>query len=216
MFCQNCGEQLRDGAKFCESCGTPVMQAKQPEPAQAEPEVGSVWGAPPAAPQAPSFSAEPNPNASGAAGASYSAAASASYAVPGPKGRAITGCGISLALKRYLLVNYLEFDGRASRSEYWWIALAVFVLNLLVQMLFKKLPNIQSGIQLIISLGLLLPNLSLFVRREHDIGRKWTRILVGLIPLVGAIMLLVDACKPGDETANQYGAAPIDASELTE
>lgn len=39
MFCTNCGAQQPEGAKFCESCGTPVGAVQQEQPVQPAPEV---------------------------------------------------------------------------------------------------------------------------------------------------------------------------------
>ena len=55
-----------------------------------------------------------------------------------------------------------------------------------------KLPAISS----LYGLAALLPGLGLCVRRLHDGGKQWTYILVGLIPIAGAIMLIVQLCKP--------------------
>ena len=35
-FCQNCGAQFSEGAKFCPSCGTPVQAVEAPAPVQQE------------------------------------------------------------------------------------------------------------------------------------------------------------------------------------
>lgn len=116
---------------------------------------------------------------------------------------AILGCGFTLAARRYF-EKYLTFKGRATRSEYWWIVLMNWAILIVANWLNKLLP----GADVIISLALICPSVSLLIRREHDIGRSGTRILVGLIPLVGWIMLIVDTLKRS-EGANRFGPAPV-------
>lgn len=53
-------------------------------------------------------------------------------------------------------------------------------------------------------LAVLLPSLSLMVRRLHDIGKSGTYILMGLIPVVGYIFILVYMLT-GSAPDNQYG-----------
>ena len=60
----------------------------------------------------------------------------------------------------------------------------------------------------IISLALLLPGLGLSVRRLHDINRSGWWVLIGLIPLVGAIILIIWFAKESDPVENQYGPVP--------
>lgn len=60
----------------------------------------------------------------------------------------------------------------------------------------------------IVSLALFLPSLGVAVRRLHDIGRSGWWILIGLIPLVGAILLLIWFCKDSQMESNEYGEVP--------
>jgi uncharacterized membrane protein YhaH (DUF805 family) len=84
--------------------------------------------------------------------------------------------------------NYANFKGRASRSEFWWFILFSQLIQTLAQ-------NISSSIASIASLVLFVPNLSMHVRRLHDIGRssKWLIWLAAsvagmAIALIGLIM----------------------------
>ena len=103
--------------------------------------------------------------------------------------------------------KYVCFDGRAERREFWYFALCNFVVSFVLGLL-DQIWGIQilSGIY---SLAVLLPSLGLSVRRLHDINKSGWFILLSLIPLVGAIILLVWACQKGTEGANQYGEEPV-------
>ncbi|MBD5421175.1 MAG: DUF805 domain-containing protein [Bacteroides sp.] len=116
------------------------------------------------------------------------------------------------AVVRALSQNYCNFSGRASRSEYWWFCLFTCILNwaiLIIVCLFSsfdmKVINIVSGI---LSLAFFLPSLGLCVRRLHDIGKSGWWYLIGLIPLIGAILLIVWFCKDSQMEPNEYGPVP--------
>ena len=104
--------------------------------------------------------------------------------------------------------NYFNFEGRASRYEYWWFV----VINIIITCVASILDAI-CGIALfstIVSLALLCPGLGLSVRRLHDINREGWWVLIALIPLVGWIILILWAAQKGDEAANDYGEVPTD------
>ena len=104
------------------------------------------------------------------------------------------------------LRKYATFDGRASRSEYWWFML-FFVVAIVVT---SMVSDIASNI---IALALLVPNLAVSARRLHDIKKSAWFILIGLIPIIGSIILLVWACKKGELEPNEYGPVPADVAE---
>ena len=107
------------------------------------------------------------------------------------------------AVKTVLLENYCNFNGRASRSEYWWYALFAGLLSVIVTLVFES--DTISGL---LSLALLLPGLGVCVRRLHDIGKSGWLVLLALIPLIGAIILIVWYVKPSDPYTNEYGEEP--------
>lgn len=111
------------------------------------------------------------------------------------------------AIKMALQQNYCNFDGRSSRSEYWWFSLFTFILNGALSLIFGDgtLGIIISGV---VGLALLLPGLGLCVRRLHDTNRSGWWYLLVLVPLVGWIILIVWFVKPSDPTPNQYGPVP--------
>lgn len=116
------------------------------------------------------------------------------------------------AVKRALTVNYCNFNGRSSRSEYWWYVLATFifgmVLGVILNVIFGSESTIGSIVNGVVSLALFLPGLGLCVRRLHDIGKSGWLVLLGLIPLVGAIILIIWFAKESEMAPNQYGPVP--------
>jgi len=81
-------------------------------------------------------------------------------------------------------VKYAEFNGRASRSEYWWFALAIAIGSAI-------LSAIAPAAYGILVLGTLVPSIAAATRRLHDTNRSgWWQLIV-LVPVVGFIVLLV-------------------------
>jgi uncharacterized membrane protein YhaH (DUF805 family) len=107
---------------------------------------------------------------------------------------------------RSALTQYVGFSGRARRSEYWWFALFNVILSFVASLLDAAIGASIFG--LIVGLGLLLPSRAVGVRRLHDINRSGWWLLLGLIPLVGAIILIVWFCQDSDRGPNQYGDSP--------
>jgi uncharacterized membrane protein YhaH (DUF805 family) len=104
--------------------------------------------------------------------------------------------------------KYATFTGRSSRSAYWWFYL--FNILLLIAALLIDLALGTSGIIYgLVGLALLLPNLAVAARRLHDSGHSAWWLLIGLLPLVGAIVLLVFTLQ-GSEPPNQWGSGPDD------
>ncbi len=104
--------------------------------------------------------------------------------------------------------KYCCFEGRASRSEYWWWVLFNFILSFVLNMAFIGDPlTIVSGVT---SLALLLPGLGVAVRRLHDIGKGGGYIFLALIPLVGPIILIVWFCRESEMFTNRFGDIPYE------
>lgn len=110
------------------------------------------------------------------------------------------------AVQTVLVQKYADFSGRASRSEYWWYALFVFLVNLVTNVIDRGLGNQVVG--LLVSLALLLPGLGVAARRLHDTGRSAWWLLLILAIVVGWIVLLVFYLQDSQEGSNQYGPNP--------
>ncbi len=109
--------------------------------------------------------------------------------------------------------NYIGFEGRACRSEYWFWVLFVFIAGFVMGILDRLLfPDNQAGLLgPLFSLAVLLPGLAVGIRRLHDIDKSGWWILIWLIPIVGWIILIIWAIKKGDEASNRFGADPLAA-----
>jgi uncharacterized membrane protein YhaH (DUF805 family) len=107
--------------------------------------------------------------------------------------------------------NYVNFSGRAVRSEFWfWVLFAILasiVAGIIDAVLFGL--DGSSAIESLVGLALFLPGLAVSVRRLHDTDRTGWWILLGLIPLIGIIILIVWYCQRGTIGANRFGADPL-------
>jgi uncharacterized membrane protein YhaH (DUF805 family) len=104
--------------------------------------------------------------------------------------------------------KYATFTGRSSRPAYWWFYL-FNILTLIAALLVDLALGTSGIIYGLVGLALLLPNLSVAARRLHDSGHSAWWLLIGLLPLVGAIVLLVFTLQ-GSEPPNQWGSGPDD------
>ena len=132
-------------------------------------------------------------------------------------GRPTEQIGFVDAVKKAVIHNYANFNGRASRSEYWWFFLFGF-LAVIPAMILGGLTGIVlidagAGISygpfyVLTGLGFLLPGISVMVRRLHDSGRSGWWYFIGLVPCVGFIILLVFLIQDGQPHPNDYGEVP--------
>ena len=102
--------------------------------------------------------------------------------------------------------KYVTFSGRARRSEFWWFALFAGIVYIVAGIIDAAIGNQVLGY--LVGLALLLPSLAVTVRRLHDTGRSGWWILIGLVPLIGAIVLLVFEVQDSQPGTNSYGPSP--------
>src|ERR1700730_9774728 len=107
--------------------------------------------------------------------------------------------------------NYVNFSGRAPRSEYWYWTLfsilATIAAALIDLAVFRNVTDV-SPLQSLVSLALFLPGLAVSVRRLHDLDRTgWWFLLV--FTIIGAIVLLVWYCMRGTIGPNRFGPDPL-------
>jgi uncharacterized membrane protein YhaH (DUF805 family) len=105
-----------------------------------------------------------------------------------------------------VLKKYAVFSGRARRREYWMFFLVNFIVGLVLAVIGRVLD--LEILQYLYSLAVLLPGLGVSVRRLHDTGRSGWWLLISLVPLIGAIVLLVFLVSDSQPDTNQYGPNP--------
>ena len=104
-----------------------------------------------------------------------------------------------------VLSKFIDFSGRASRSEYWWFYLATvivgFGLGIIDGILFGWEYDDPMWLSDIFNLVTLLPLLAAAVRRIHDHGKSGWFVLV---PFYNLYLVIAD----GEPQPNLYGQVP--------
>ncbi len=116
-----------------------------------------------------------------------------------------------------VLKKYAVFNGRAQRKEYWYFVL----FNILISIVLAIIDGVtgsfsaDAGMGLlggIYTLGVLIPSIAVGVRRLHDTDRSGWWMFIALIPIVGAIVLIVFLASDSKPEENQYGPNPKTAA----
>lgn len=97
---------------------------------------------------------------------------------------------------RTCFVKYADFNGCASRSEFWWWVLFNFIASMALEV-------VSFNVSLAFAIATLLPYTAVTTRRLHDTDRGGWFQLVALIPIIGWILLIIWCTQEG--RPNQYG-----------
>ncbi|RYH08811.1 DUF805 domain-containing protein [Tropicimonas sp. IMCC6043] len=127
------------------------------------------------------------------------------------------------------LSKYVTFSGRAQRSEFWWFVLFAYgfgiVFSIVDLSLFGETTTIATDgtasvssetdfapFTSIFGLAVVLPYISVSVRRLHDTDRSGWWYWLGLIPLIGVIVLIVWFATKGTAGPNRFGEDPLNTA----
>ena len=103
--------------------------------------------------------------------------------------------------------KYATFDGRASKSEFWWFQLFAMLVGWGAMVVDGAVSDGESFMNLFVSLALALPQLAVAARRLHDTGRSgWWQLLT--VTIIGLIPLIIWWAADSAEEANEYGPVP--------
>ncbi len=111
-----------------------------------------------------------------------------------------------------VLKKYWVLSGRARRKEYWYFVLFNTIIAFVLGFIdgFAGIAT-DSGLGVlggIYSLAVLLPGIGVSIRRLHDTGRSGKSLFIGLIPIIGAIIIIIFMVGDSQEGTNQYGPSP--------
>jgi len=112
-----------------------------------------------------------------------------------------------------VLKKYAVFTGRAQRAEFWYFVLFNLLISVALALVDVAIGTYseEAGVGLlygVYALAVLLPGIAVAVRRLHDTGRSGWWYLIGLIPLIGAIVLIVFWVQDSQPGENQHGPNP--------
>ncbi|MCP4320579.1 MAG: DUF805 domain-containing protein [Alteromonadales bacterium] len=107
-----------------------------------------------------------------------------------------------------VIKKYAIFNGRARRKEYWMFFLFNLIISFAIGFVTGLLgaildigTSISDPASIIYSLAILVPSITVAIRRLHDIGRSGWWIL---LPIVNLVFL----CLDGESKDNEYGLNP--------
>tara|TARA_B100000700_G_scaffold327686_1_gene443056 strand:+ start:13334 stop:13735 length:402 start_codon:yes stop_codon:yes gene_type:complete len=108
--------------------------------------------------------------------------------------------------------NAFDFKGRAGVGEIWKWILFTLLIGLAVDIVVISQWGDASPFRLLDDLILLIPNISIGVRRLHDTGKSGWRLL-WMLTIVGFLYIIYLYVQPSDKTSNKYGEPPVGAKK---
>lgn len=111
-----------------------------------------------------------------------------------------------------VLKKYAVFSGRARRAEYWYFFLFNMIISIVLGIISTIIGDRYGILGLVYCLAVLIPGIAVSIRRLHDIGKSGWMLLIGFIPLIGAIWLLVLMVTDSNPGENKYGPNPKGAA----
>lgn len=119
-------------------------------------------------------------------------------------------------IKLCLTRRYFKFSGRASRREFWGFYIFTIITMAVGYTVFQEFSETykeEGGLINMLFLGLIalvmfylvIPTISVTIRRLHDTGKSGLWILVSFIPSVGQLILLILCLLPSEPFDNRYG-----------
>ena len=135
------------------------------------------------------------------------------------------------AIKICLKKKYANFSGRASRSEFWFFTLFILIVYTISILIIFKISLQFLWVFGVFAIGMIVPALSVTVRRLHDINKSgWfillplpaelvakiferssesfgpgLSIIFSIIAIVLYVYLFALYCKDGDKKNNRFG-----------
>ncbi len=102
-----------------------------------------------------------------------------------------------------------SFEGRINRKPFWLLLLGLttgYVLARIIDMSMEPYSDVVSGIYLLVTTW---PIFALHAKRWHDRDKSGWWVLIGIIPIIGWGIVLVNGCITGTEGTNRFGADPL-------
>lgn len=215
MTCPNCGAEIIEGAMFCTNCGQKIVNDTGYQ------NVGGSFNY-----QNPNPNPNPyqnnyqyqngnqyqNPNQNNTQYYGNNPYQNGTFNMAPPPYTEQKKVSFGQAIKLFF-TNYANFSGRATLQEYWFAVLFNVLVSFVIGIIsgFRTSLAFVSGaneesvaastvifslIYMIYLLATLVPSLAIVVRRLHDAGKSGAYIFIQLIPVVGAILLIIQLCKP--------------------
>ena len=112
-----------------------------------------------------------------------------------------------------VFTNWLNFSGRACRSEYWYFYLSVILIAFLLGFVegFIGIYNEEIGygpLTALFQIIIIIPSISVISRRLQDRGISgWWQL--SYITIIGIFVILILVMLPAKEDENKWGRNPL-------
>ncbi len=127
--------------------------------------------------------------------------------------------GLFAYFKRAITADYVNFRARARRKEFWGFVLFVYLgiaviigIGVSIDFAIGNMDYEEPYVTMVLGglawLAVILPSISIMVRRQHDIGLSGWFYLLVLVPYVGGLILFVFALIPSQKHENKWGPVP--------
>lgn len=109
-------------------------------------------------------------------------------------------------MNEYILMwkNFFNFKDRTTVRGY-WMAILFNIIAIVILAVLTAVSDIFGIVYGIYCLAVLIPSLSLSVRRLHDINKSGFWIFITVIPVIGSILYLIWVCKASVDEENRFG-----------
>lgn len=100
--------------------------------------------------------------------------------------------------------KYGVIEGRATRKEYWYFVLFSFIISFglgIILAIAGASRGTMDGVSAIYNLIILVPSITLAIRRAHDVSKSGWFMLIPIYNLILAV-------RPSTPDANKWGPAP--------
>lgn len=109
--------------------------------------------------------------------------------------------------------NYINFKGRARRSEFWFAVLFTSLVSVAISIIAPGSTEYVNDIEIqqastlsnLWQLATFLPSLAISWRRLHDVDKSGGWWFFVFLPIVGWVLLLIKFVKEGQAAANRFG-----------
>ena len=106
----------------------------------------------------------------------------------------------------YCFSNYFNFNGRASRSEFWWFQLFALLLSVVGSVWDASMGDTSGNGMMywIAVIATFFPAIAVASRRLHDVNKSgWWQLIT--ITIIGLIPLIIWWATKGENKKNQHG-----------
>jgi uncharacterized membrane protein YhaH (DUF805 family) len=107
------------------------------------------------------------------------------------------------------------FDGRINRGKFWLSLVAIWVIGIVVGGVFGYIvylisPTLAYLFWFVMYIAMIWIGLAVSIKRWHDRDKSGWWVLIGLVPLIGALWALIETgFLEGTSGDNEYGPDPL-------